>query len=103
MSKPTPIIDLILERYPDEEFLKVDDLDDAIIGVDSLSMKLVYSVKKCIELLAAQMDVSEDELDEDETIESKKHHLAIEHFEYNIKNSYVGEKTPIYCEDDFYF
>jgi hypothetical protein len=26
---------------------------------------------------------------------------AIEHFEYNIRGGYVGEKTPIWCQDDF--
>jgi hypothetical protein len=25
---------------------------------------------------------------------------AIEHFEYNVINSYVGEKTPIWCVDN---
>jgi len=26
---------------------------------------------------------------------------AYEHFEFNVKGSYVGEQTPIWCEDDF--
>jgi hypothetical protein len=26
---------------------------------------------------------------------------AIEYFEYNVSGSYVGEKTPIWCEDLF--
>jgi hypothetical protein len=26
---------------------------------------------------------------------------AIEYFEFNVRGAYVGEKTPIWCEDDF--
>ena len=25
----------------------------------------------------------------------------IEHFDYNVRGSYVGEKTPIWCDDMF--
>ena len=25
---------------------------------------------------------------------------AVEYFDYNVKGSYVGEKTPIWCLDD---
>jgi hypothetical protein len=26
---------------------------------------------------------------------------ALEYFEFNVKDSYMGEKTPIWCEDYF--
>jgi hypothetical protein len=26
---------------------------------------------------------------------------AMEYFEYNVSNAYVGEKTPIWCYDDY--
>jgi hypothetical protein len=26
---------------------------------------------------------------------------AIEYFEFNMRGSYVGEQTPIWCQDDF--
>lgn len=26
---------------------------------------------------------------------------ALEHFNFNISGSYVGEKTPIWCEDNY--
>jgi len=26
---------------------------------------------------------------------------AIEYFEFNVRGSYVGEQTPIFCEDTF--
>ena len=79
------MIEQILERYEDEEFLKADGFDEAIIGLDEKSMRLIYSVSKCIEIL--MLDMSNEE--------------AVEHFEFNISGSYMGEKTPIWCYDDF--
>lgn len=74
----------ILEIY-DEEFLIANGFDDAIIGVDESSMRLIYSKKKCIEILTK--DMSEED--------------ALEYFSYNVSGAYVGEKTPIWCEDMF--
>jgi hypothetical protein len=42
------MINKITENYPEETFLRANCFDDAIIGVDEKSMKLIYSVKKCI-------------------------------------------------------
>ena len=79
------MIEQILERYPDCTFLKADGFDEAIIGVDEVSMKLVYSITKCIEILTREMSQEE----------------AIEFFDYNVSGSYMGEQTPIWCTDDF--
>lgn len=76
----------IVEYFYDDEILKADGFDDAVIGIDQNSMRLIYSVKKCIEILVLQgMSVEE----------------AIEYFDFNTKGSYVGEKTPIWCDDMF--
>jgi len=75
----------IIERYEDETFLKADGFDEAIIGVDETTMRLIYSVRKCIEIL--MRDMSEED--------------AMEYFSFNVSGSYVGEKTPIWCTDDF--
>jgi hypothetical protein len=77
------MIDNILENYPEEEFLKADGFDEAILGVDDTSMRLIYSVSKCIEILMKDMS------DED----------AFEYFYFNVSGAYVGEKTPIWCSD----
>ena len=77
------MLETILDRYEDEQFLKADGFDDAIIGVDESTMRLIYSVSKCIEILCKDMN------EED----------AIEYFEYNVSGSYMGEKTPIWCYD----
>ena len=78
------MLDKIIEWFPEDEILKADGFDEAIIGIDEFSMRLIYSVSKCIEILCR--DMSEEE--------------AVEYFDYNVKGSYVGEKTPIWCLDD---
>ncbi len=75
----------IIEKYEGEEFLKADGFDEAIIGVDETSCRLIYSIKKCIEIL--MQDMSEED--------------ALEHFSYNVSGAWVGEKTPIWCDDNF--
>jgi hypothetical protein len=74
----------IIEMFPNEEFLKADGFDKAIIGVEPNSMRLVYDRDKMIEILMTDEELTE--LD------------AIEYLEYNTWNAYVGEKTPIYIE-----
>jgi hypothetical protein len=44
------MLDRILASLPDENFLKANGFDEAVIGVDSSSMRLIYSVSKCIEI-----------------------------------------------------
>jgi hypothetical protein len=80
------MLEKILERYQDEQILKADGFDGAIIGIEESSMRLIYSIDKCIKILMGQgMDMTE----------------SIEYFEFNVSGSYVGEKTPIWCEDLF--
>jgi hypothetical protein len=76
-------LESILENYPDETFLKADGFDDAIIGFDENSLRLIYSMSKCLDILM------EDMSDED----------ALEYFYYNVSGAYVGEQTPIWCND----
>jgi hypothetical protein len=80
------MIDRIKEWFPEEEILLADGFDNAIIGVCNNDMRVIYSKSLCIDILINQG------MDEEE---------AIEYFEYNVSGSYVGEKTPIWCLDDF--
>jgi hypothetical protein len=75
----------ITKFYEEEELLKADGFDDAIIGIDEKTWRLIYSVSKCIEILSKNM--SEED--------------AIEYFYFNMEGAYVGEKTPIWCTDKF--
>ncbi len=80
------MLDNIVEYYQDEEILKADGFDDAVIGIENGDMRLIYSVRMCVEILVLEgMDMVD----------------AIEHFDYNVRGSYVGEKTPIWCDDMF--
>lgn len=79
------MLDKILEWFPEEEILKADGFDEAIIGIEECSMRLIYSKSKVIKILVDEGMSEED---------------ALEHYSYNIEGSYVGEKTPIWCLDD---
>ena len=80
------MLEKIVEQYEDEEILIADGFDSAVIGIDVNSFRLIYSVEKCINILMEQgMSMTE----------------AVEYFEFNVSGSYVGEKTPIWCEDLF--
>jgi len=68
----------------DEECLTADGFDDAVIGiVYGVQPKAVYSVRKIVDILMEDMSYDD----------------AVEHFEYNIAGSYVGERTPLYIYD----
>ena len=45
------ILEQIIENFYDEEFLKADGFDDAVIGLEENEMRLIYSVSKCIKIL----------------------------------------------------
>lgn len=64
-------------------YLKADGFDQAIIGIDSINERIIYSKQKMIEILS-------DEMPEDE---------AIEFLEFNTWNAWVGDHTPIYCDE----
>ena len=81
------MLEQILEYFGDEEFLKADGFDEAVIGVEESSMRLIYSVTKCLEILVINEEMSLEE--------------AIEYFDFNVRSAYVGDKTPIWCEDGF--
>lgn len=73
----------IIDTYEDEELMFVDGFDAAIIGVDTVTYRVVYNKEIMIEVLIAEGMSYED---------------ALEHFSYNIEGAYVGDKTPIYCQ-----
>ena len=79
------MIDKIIEYFPENEFLKADGFDDAIIGIDEVDQRLIYSISKCLEILEKDFNMSQTD--------------AIEYFNFNVSSSYVGDKTPIWCID----
>lgn len=82
------MLEKIIDRFPDEPILKADGFNDCIIGYEFKdTIRLIYSVRLIIEQLIREDNMSELE--------------AIEHFDYNIGGAWVGEQTPIFCEDNF--
>jgi len=78
----------IVENNPELSFLKADGFDEAVLGFqDSEPPRLIYSVSSCIQILMEKDKMTRED--------------AMEHFDYNVKGSYVGEQTPIWCEDNF--
>ena len=76
-------IDQLHEMYPDLELLQADGFDDAIIGIEPLSGKVIYDIDKMV-IVLNQEGLSSEE--------------AIEYLDYNVLNTYVGENTPIYIQ-----
>jgi hypothetical protein len=81
------MLDLIIEQNPEDTFLKADGLDEAIIGYDDQTGRLIYSMTKIINILIEDDGMTEED--------------ALEHYYYNIHGGYVGEQTPIWCNDYF--
>jgi hypothetical protein len=78
-------LEKIITAFEEEELLKADGFDEAVIGIDYDKMRLIYSVAKVIEILKKEMNADD----------------AWEHFAFNIAGADVGEKTPIWCYDLF--
>ena len=45
------ILEKILEQFKDEKIARAEGLDEAVIGIDVTSMKLIYSISKSIEII----------------------------------------------------
>ena len=80
------MLDSIIEAFADCDILKADGFDEAILGIDSVNYRLIYSVTRVIQIL-----MDEGMTDED----------AWDYFGFNMECAYVGEQTPIWCRDDF--
>jgi len=75
----------LMEAYGDlvgdTELLMADGFDDAIVGICSVSFRLIYDYELMLGIL---MEQDMEEID------------AIEYLEFNVLNAYVGPQTPIY-------
>ena len=73
----------IIAKYGDLMF--AEGFDKAIIGVDSQTGRVIYSIDKCIQILQEDHDMTEND--------------AVDYFYFNCEAAYVGERTPIWCDD----
>ena len=82
----TPNADIIMDLYPEHEFMFADGFDSAIIGVAERcgsELLICYDRQKVIAGLVTQ-GMSEEE--------------AIEYYEFNIVGGYMGPKTPMFID-----
>ena len=73
----------------EEQLLKADGFDKAILGVGRRCSKpdlLVYDYDKCCEILVKRDKMTYEE--------------AMEFMEYNVVGAWVGETTPIFVNTD---
>lgn len=85
------ILKQIEERFGDEYgFLYPTGFEDAVIGLEGLTMRLILSKSKIIDIMVKRDNMSYID--------------AIEFFSYNIKGTQEkmnGLPQPIYCDDFF--
>ena len=62
---------------------EIKKYEQAIIGQDDASLRVVYSANKIIEILSEEMT----------------HEEAVEFYEFNILGAYMGDMTPIYVSE----
>ena len=72
----------LMEVLAEEECLTADGFDEALVGCSyGANVVAVYDIDRVIEILVEEgMDYND----------------AVEHADFNIVGSYVGEKTPIF-------
>ena len=82
MAKRTSIRKRLVEQTGDENLLFADGFDSAIMGVEHGPVnRVAYDASKVIKALMKQgMDYEQ----------------AYEFYEFNIRDAYVGERTPIF-------
>lgn len=76
--------DKVLELLGDDSHaLFADGFDDAIIGVELDSDRIIYDKDKMVDILVEEGMDPED---------------AMDHLAYNVWGAYVGVHTPIYID-----
>ena len=76
--------EILEQEMINEEMLFADGFDDAILGTDYSTDRVVYSIYKCIDILCKQ---------------GMEYEEALDYFYFNTAGAYVGEMTPIWVDD----
>jgi hypothetical protein len=76
-------LNALAKIYGENALEKIEGLDDAVIGVDVITNRLIYSVKKCVGILKRKMTTEE----------------AIDFFYADIFSEKAMEQKVIFCED----
>jgi hypothetical protein len=76
-------LSFIIQVYGEKTLDRIDGFDNAIIGFEVKTNRLIYSVKKCIKILKKNMPKEE----------------AIDHFYMVVFPENINFKNAIFCED----
>lgn len=79
------VIDRIKQDYISTKLKTIGGYDKAVIGIDPETLRLVYSGKKILSILIETMSPAD----------------AQEFFDFNFMNFYMGEGSPIICDDNY--
>jgi len=80
------IKEILSEENPNALF--ADNFDEALIGISRRCGQpslAVYSITRCLDVLQKEMSYQD----------------AIEYFEFNVLNSWLGDGTPIFLLDNY--
>ena len=78
------VIDRLRDVYPNQKFVTVEGLDDAVMGLDLETMRLVYSVSSVVNIFV-QRGMTVDE--------------AEEFFAKSVLPLDFGYRGPIWCDN----
>lgn len=97
--------EIIIEKYPEDEFSFADGFDDAILGVDDDKMVIVYSSKKALEIIfngisESEVELTNEDIESGYTVDGKKMEIANEQFQFNVKGT-KGKGLPVWIDDEF--
>jgi hypothetical protein len=78
----------ILNAYPEHEFVRADGFNEAVIGVDLETGRLIYSISKCIDVLVYVDNMAFED--------------AIDYFEEHVRSAFEdNEDGPIWANTEF--
>jgi hypothetical protein len=91
VSRAQEVREQLAELNPGALF--ADGFDDALVGIARQFNRhlALYDYKKCVEIIAGQLDGDEVGLDLDERAE-----MAVEYMEFNVVGAWMGENTPVF-------
>lgn len=79
------LVKKILDDYAGEELVFANGFDSAVLGIEMDSLRIIYSIRKCLNVLMRHSDLTYEE--------------ALDFFDSKISNVDLGPKTPIWCDD----
>jgi hypothetical protein len=76
-------LNLISKIYSKKNLEKIEGFDNAVIGLEVKTDRLIYSVKRCLKILKEKMSAEE----------------AIDYFYMDVFSENAEENKVIFCED----